>query len=104
MEPSHKPSRSAIDVSLGGGAPSRGTSPLLQQRLHSLAAADQLLFELGDLVAAPADQVQLAGGVGEGLFEDLAAADRVLYSALPLAAQLGPGALGLDQLLQLLER
>ena len=69
----------------------------------ALAPRHQLALELGDLLAPAAHQLQLAGDVAERLLEDLAPPHRVLDAAVPLAAQGGAGALGLDQLLQLLQ-
>ena len=88
----------------GTAARSGRRGQLAQQFAHPLAPRDQLVFELGDLVAAAPHQLQLAGDVAERLLEDLAAAHRVLDAVVPLAPQRRPGALGLDQLLQLLER
>ena len=56
-----------------------------------------------DVLAAAADQLELAVDVPERLLEDLAAAVLAGIALAPLGAQLGAGLLGLEQRLQLVE-
>ena len=88
--------RRRCSVSTSSGSPDKAADPL--------AAGQQLLLELLDLLPPPPHQLELVADVAEALLEDLPPPHRVLDAAMPLAAQGGAGVLGLDQLLQLLER
>src|SRR5215210_1846006 len=77
---------------------------LAQPPCQPAAPGHELLLQRGDLVPAAADQFELAVDVSHRLVEDLAAADRLVDAASPLASQGSPGALGARQLTQLLER
>src|SRR3954452_4305579 len=72
-------------------------------RADAPAPRDELGLEPGDLVAAVADELELAVEVAQRLGEDLAAA-RGIVDGAELAPQRRPRLLGLDQLLELLER
>ena len=63
----------------------------------------QAVLERFDLALSPADQLELVVDVTERLLQDLPAPDRVVHAAAPLGAQLGPGALGRDELAQVIQ-
>src|SRR5436190_16075617 len=67
------------------------------------ARRPQLALELGELVPAPANQLELLGDVAERLVEDLAAPHWAVDAPSPLATQGRPRVLGGYQLLQLVE-
>src|SRR5439155_27021078 len=61
-------------------------------------AGGQVLLELRDLVAAAADECQLAGDVGGRLLEDLPLPHRILHPAAPFSPQGRARLLGRHQL------
>src|SRR5919197_1117608 len=67
------------------------------------ALRGQVPLERGDLIAAAANQLELAVDVADRLGEDLTPADRVVHPLAPFLAQRRAGALGARQLPKLLE-
>ena len=77
---------------------------LAQSSHYPAAVPGKLALEAVDLVAAAADQRELAIEVAQRLLEDLAPANRVLHAVVPLARSAARALLGGGELAQLVER